>query len=1004
MSLIKIKLFKITIIFISIIILSQNINSMPHINKQNQNINNLLEQDIPNIDWELPYGNSMNEYPTTIFQTKGGGYVISSTIELDDINETRAKISKINHNGYEIWNKTYGNEGQYSVTNIQENNDEHLILFGNSNNNNNNKSWVIKTDALGNVLWEKSFQYGEKQSLNKGIISDDKSYLFVGTITSNGNSDIWVVKISSIGNLIWQKTFDISDTDTGISICKTSNSDYIILGGFIKELLIGSAVKIYLLKIDDNGNQIDENSIGNSFLASMSFGNSICNTPDGGCIIAGFRNYFTNLGKFDYTLWKLSPSLELQDEWNFFSSNDFEMLTSVISYDSGYMAVGNNIDTKDSIIIKIDSYGNTIDYNYLGGDENDMIDHINNTNDDSFIISGSSKSFNQDKKNEIWLIKYEGVNTPPTIEIINPKNEDVITEDIIISGISSDKNGYNTIEKVEICIDDNIWDSAVGTLSWTYFFSLNNYENGAHLISARSFDGEEYSSVYSINVQIEKNNPPFKPNNPFPDDHANDVGLNTLLSVDVFDPEGDTMDVSFYQIDGTLIGCDYDIVSGDTASIEWGNLNYNTSYNWYAVADDGDYQNQSIMWEFKTIEMPNDNQPPFKPVNPIGPIFGYRSQNYSFTTWTFDPNGDELHYGWDWDNDSTIDTWTEYTESGSSINTNKTWYVPGFYSIKVKAEDIHDLESNFSSIHEIEIKNKKPDNPGKPEGPEEAITGRNYTFTTSAIDPEKDDIKIGISWMGGNDIEFWSDSYYKSGENYSFNITFEEEGLYFIRAIAEDIFGEKSFYSLSKSVWVINENHPPSFPILSGKNNGTINQKIEFHSFSTDKDDDKLKYFFDWGDGSHSGWIGPYEEGIECKYSYQWKKIGTYKIRVKSKDEQNRESSWSNIINLTIYPNIQVSFIGGLTLKTIIKNYDFKKYDDIHFELTIDRKILKNIHIKDIIEKIPIKGIKIIKTKEVFGITKSSIKFNLRLLNYGINTPLEFKKECYLIGKIIIIK
>jgi hypothetical protein len=60
-------------------------------------------------------------------------------------------------------------------------------------------------------------------------------------------------------------------------------------------------------------------------------------------------------------------------------------------------------------------------------------------------------------------------------------------------------------------------------------------------------------------------------------------------------------DISLDQIsfDG-IIGTDTGVVSGSTASVSWSGLVEETSYNWYAVADDGAHSAQSSTWSFTT--------------------------------------------------------------------------------------------------------------------------------------------------------------------------------------------------------------------------------------------------------------------------------------------------------------------------------------------------------------------------------------------------------------------
>jgi parallel beta-helix repeat protein len=100
----------------------------------------------------------------------------------------------------------------------------------------------------------------------------------------------------------------------------------------------------------------------------------------------------------------------------------------------------------------------------------------------------------------------------------------------------------------------------------------------------------------------EPNNPPYVPSDPIPVDLSTGVVVNPEISVLVSDPDGDAMDVSFYDASGpTLIETVNGVTNGTRASVVWSGLDYGTTYYWYAMADDGEFLIQSDTWEFTTM-------------------------------------------------------------------------------------------------------------------------------------------------------------------------------------------------------------------------------------------------------------------------------------------------------------------------------------------------------------------------------------------------------------------
>jgi hypothetical protein len=69
---------------------------------------------------------------------------------------------------------------------------------------------------------------------------------------------------------------------------------------------------------------------------------------------------------------------------------------------------------------------------------------------------------------------------------------------------------------------------------------------------------------------------------------------------------------------------------------------------------------------------------------------------------------------------------------------------------------------------------------------------------------------------------------------------------------------------------------------------------------TTDPNGDKVYYYWDWGDGNTSGWLGPYNSGAICQANHTWFKNGNYNIKVKAKDIYGNESSWSDPLPIKI--------------------------------------------------------------------------------------------------------
>ena len=76
-----------------------------------------------------------------------------------------------------------------------------------------------------------------------------------------------------------------------------------------------------------------------------------------------------------------------------------------------------------------------------------------------------------------------------------------------------------------------------------------------------------------------------------------------VLEVFVDDPDGEVMDVYFYDAsDDSLLGIDVGVLDEETATFQWSNLESEVLYEWYVLIDDGDEFVRSDTWSFKFTE------------------------------------------------------------------------------------------------------------------------------------------------------------------------------------------------------------------------------------------------------------------------------------------------------------------------------------------------------------------------------------------------------------------
>jgi hypothetical protein len=192
------------------------------------------------------------------------------------------------------------------------------------------------------------------------------------------------------------------------------------------------------------------------------------------------------------------------------------------------------------------------------------------------------------------------------------------------------------------------------------------------------------------------------------------------------------------------------------------------------------------------------------------------------------------------------------------------------------------------------ICNNPPKTPNIPDGSANGIPGAAYSYSTIAVDPNRDQLKYAFDW--GDETESTT-PLINSGENASAIHTWSKAGTYGVRAMATDSKGWLSQWSASLNVTI---NTPPAKPNApSGPISGRPGATYNYAASSTDADQDQMRYTFDWGDGTESI-TGFLVSGAKAFANHSWKKAGTYRIMVLAIDERGASSAWSEKQNVII--------------------------------------------------------------------------------------------------------
>ncbi len=242
--------------------------------------------------WSRTFGGTdidgwRREEAMSVQQTSDGGYIVAGYTESLGEWYHDVYLVKTDANGDEIWSKTFGGPGgQDTAYCVQQTADGGYILAGYRYifSPPSSDAILIKTDANGDKVWSRTFGGSDFDGAYSVQQTSDGGYIVAGDTWSFGAglNDVYLIKTDANGDRAWSRTFGGPDRkEAAGSVQQTSDGGYIVAA---QTTSIFDAVDVYLVKTDQNGNEVWSSTIGGD---AQEYASSVQQTLDGGYILAG---------------------------------------------------------------------------------------------------------------------------------------------------------------------------------------------------------------------------------------------------------------------------------------------------------------------------------------------------------------------------------------------------------------------------------------------------------------------------------------------------------------------------------------------------------------------------------------------------------------------------------------------------------------------------------------------------------------------------------------------
>jgi outer membrane protein assembly factor BamB len=169
-------------------------------------------------------------------------------------------------------------------------------------------------------------------------------------------------------------------------------------------------------------------------------------------------------------------------------------------------------------------------------------------------------------------------------------------------------------------------------------------------------------------------------------------------------------------------------------------------------------------------------------------------------------------------------------------------------------------------------------------------------FGSSAALSNDGILYFGTTWMDGGEGAFIALNSKEGTEHftdyfgkYETSPAIASDGT--IYAVTSDEAGD---YGILHAFGSLDSNAPIA-PVITGQTHGKLQTIYSYTFTSTSPLGNQIYYLVDWGDGTTTDWIGPYNSGETLTLNHSWVNKGTYTIKARAKDTDNNWGPWGEL-------------------------------------------------------------------------------------------------------------
>lgn len=375
----------------------------------------------PDTLWTRVIGCFGESYPHSVRECPDSGFVVCGYTNCFGLGGNKdTYLIRTDARGDTIWTRTYprpGHIGDYGRC-VTLTDDGGFMIAGwtdgwvsGSTTYLFEKAYAVKTDDEGNPAWMEI--YGQSYDNDRFYCVEQNAagnYIMAGSTWRDGShmqEDLLLACVNPQGNLLWREWYGDQGSEVAYSVRQTPDGSYVVAGtrrGTVGEF---GSYDIYLMKTDDEGNEIWTKTYGTS---RHEYAYSIRQTADGGFIVAGSKELYPPSGRHS-DVYLLKIDMNGDTLWTrTYGGTDWDIGYDVAVTSRGDFIVVGMTESfgnggGDMYVVMTSAVGDTLCTAVCGGTDDDCAYAVEEASDGGCLVAGSSKSYGT-YGNVVYLVRF----------------------------------------------------------------------------------------------------------------------------------------------------------------------------------------------------------------------------------------------------------------------------------------------------------------------------------------------------------------------------------------------------------------------------------------------------------------------------------------------------------------------------------------------------------------------------------------------------------------------